>query len=262
MARPALRTLTKRLIITTFLATVISGTIAHACECEIKQPVCYEYPQTDAVFVGEVTEISDDPNIFPTAVKVKVIENFKGMLFASANTWDKMTSCSYSYKKGEKFLFFAGIGENDNSFFSAGLCSRTSRLSEDSADIAQVRLMSSGQSKFTIWATVNRSINVPIQGVEAEVINPKLHLMAKSDSNGDLKIEVPNSGKYLLRVWSPKGKVWIPGFIPKQGGFFDQAAMIRKNGRTRKGEFRDIEIEVKENRCGWVNVSLSDKANQ
>lgn len=206
--------------------------------------------------------MSEDPDVFPVTVKVKVHENYKGMSHPSANTWNNMTSCSYSYKKGDRFLFFAGLGKRDDSFFSAGRCSRTALVSNSASDLDYVRAIKEGRSKLTIWATINKFIDSPIEGVEAEVIRPKLELRAKSDINGDLRIDVPKVGEYLLRVWIPIERVWSTTFGPIDSVSLEQAAMFRKSGRTRKGQYRDFEVEVKQNRCGWINVPLMDKTDQ
>ena len=229
-----------------------------ACTCAVRPPVCYLFPETDAIFVGDVESVSSDPDVYPDKVKIKVAENIKGMPFDFANTLNHMTSCSFSYKKGEKFLFFAGIDEKDRTFFSAGLCSRTTRFSSDLADLNIIREISQGRSRLMIWLTVNRFIDNPLEGVEAEVISPKLNLKAKSDKSGDLRFEVPSVGKYLVRVWVPKDKIWSPVLGPNE---FDQIKMLRKSGKTRKGSYRDFEVIVRGNQCGWLNVPLYNKSD-
>lgn len=232
-----------------------------ACTCAARPPVCYLYPETEAVFVGEVESVSNDPNVFPDKVKIKVVENIKGMPFDFANTWNHMTSCSFSYSKGEKFLFFAGVDKKDDTFFSAGLCSGTTRYSNELAELSFVRDLKLGRSPSMIWVTASTSNDSPFEGLEAEVIKPRLNLRAKSDKNGDLRIKVTSPGKYLVRIWFPRGKEWASQQTGGPEEFFKQLGMFRRFGKTRKGSFRDFEVNVEEKKCGWLNMPLYNKSD-
>src|SRR5215207_5248007 len=98
----------KLIKIVLFSAVMIFGSMqsSFACICEpTLPPPCYSYWQYDAVFVGTVTEIKSDDNLFLRKIRVAVDKNYKGVNSDVVYTQRGGTSCDFEgYNENEKFL--------------------------------------------------------------------------------------------------------------------------------------------------------------
>lgn len=239
------------------LSLVALSNSAFACSCEIPPPPCVQYWRTDTVFVGKVANVeSNTSELFPK-VTVGVEENYKGMNFGTAITVNFPSSCSFTFNSGERFLFYGSLDKKNPNTFGAGFCSGTTLFQKDLGDIEFLDGLKNKKSTYWIWATVSKDyFDTPAQGVLAEVLGIKPKLTAQSDQNGDLKIVVPKPGKYKVRMWLPKGKEWSGSLRMDEQLRKRQQEIWRGGGKSRKGRFMDFEVEVANNRCGWIDLPL------
>lgn len=236
---------------------LLSSSKVLACSCQSPPPPCYSYWQSDAVFVGRVSKIARVEDSYFERVEVSVEESFKGMDFPIALTDNFPTSCSFSFEEDQRFLFYTSISKNRPDFFGAGLCTGTKLYSADLVDFEFLRAVKNGESNYWIWVTIPGGFNYDgVQGVKAEVIGKKGRLTGESDKDGNIKILVPGSGKYNVRVWIPKGKEWSGALRYDEAQRNEQTKIFKGGGKNRAGRYMDFSVDVTANRCGWIYLPL------
>lgn len=116
---------------------------SYACSCElplakdsVKKQVKQAKKKSQAVFTGEVLEITEPSDKNFLLVKIRVESNWKG---AEGNEIVIVTGkgdgdCGYSFTIGQKYLIYAY--QTSNSQLSTNICQRTALLSEAEKDIA------------------------------------------------------------------------------------------------------------------------------
>lgn len=224
-----------------------------ACTCEPPPPPCYAYGESDAVFIGEIKNIS--PNAlnpgFLDKVEVGVIQSFKGMTYKTAYTHNSGHSCMWTFHKGQKLLFYVNTNDKDKNLFGAGLCSRTSRFDEGLSDFNFFKSLADTTPRYWIWGTTFRDWGGgPIQGIRAEVLDNKRKVIGVSDINGDLKISVSKEGKYKVRVFTPKGASLA---FPQRE---EQRKILKATKLEARKPYLEYEVDVKTNQCGWFGTTL------
>jgi hypothetical protein len=241
------------------LTIFVSSTVAIGCSCEPPPPPCLQYWRDDTVFVGKISKVAFGLEGSVPDVNVAVEENFKGMNFSSAVTSNDLTSCSFDFHEGQKYLFYAKISEKQANHFGTGYCSRTRIFESNLPDPQFLRSIKSQKSNYWVWATINGGfLDHTRGGIAAEVLGIKPKLSGQTDENGDLKIVVPGAGKYKVRIWLPKGMEWSATLRFDEELRSQQQKTWRGGGKTRKGRFMDFEVEVSSNHCGWIDLPLTN----
>ncbi len=234
--------------------TIIFGIqTSFACRCFTAPPPCYNYWKVDAVFVGTVKNVENESpeNNFMPKVEVEVEQNFKGMKSKKAITQNYGHSCAWRFGKDSKFLFYGNLDEKEENYFSTHYCTRTQHFEENLTDFDFFKALNSSTPNYWIWGTISRGdLNSGIQNVNAEVFDNKKKLSGFSDKNGDLKIVVSKEGKYIVRVYVPKGATF------NISQWEEQHQLFKRAGKNKKGRYLEYEVEVKNNQCGWFDTNL------
>lgn len=135
------RTVLSSVFVVAFL--LVFSESSYACSCElplsknsVKKQVKEAKKKSQAVFTGEVLEITElsDKNFL--LVKIRVESNWKG---AEGNEIVIVTGkgdgdCGYSFTVGQKYLIYAY--QTSNSQLSTNICQRTALLSDAEKDVA------------------------------------------------------------------------------------------------------------------------------
>jgi hypothetical protein len=132
-----------KIIITTFLFaffTVLSASSVLACSCvpqgsqSIETQVKEAYTNSTAVFVGEVVEVIEKPDVYITEVKFKDVKSWKNEFkdAVSITTGRGGGDCGYEFEVGKKYLVYA---DGDKNKLSTNICTRTSAF-ESNKDVA------------------------------------------------------------------------------------------------------------------------------
>jgi hypothetical protein len=225
-----------------------------ACICYTPPPPCYNFWKFDAVFVGTVKNVEEQSpeNNFIQKVEVEVEQNFKGMKSQKAFTNNYPSSCSWTFHKDNKFLFYGNLGEKEAQFFSTGYCTRTQHFEESLSDFDFFKALESTTPNYWIWGTISRGDKgSAIAGVKAEVSDGGKVMTGFSDKNGDIKIVVAKEGKYKIRVYIPKGaELGISQWEEQRDNVF------KGGGKSKKGFYAEYQVEVINNRCGWFDTVL------
>lgn len=116
------------------LAISLPTSSARACSCAPPPPPLVALDQALAVFSGKVTRISANRSL----VWLEVHRAWKGvkepeMLVSTAS---HEAACGFPFRIGEHYLVYA-TGQN-GPMLRTGLCSRTKRLAEAAADLAEL----------------------------------------------------------------------------------------------------------------------------
>lgn len=111
---------------------VSSATIAEACRCRQPPPPKVAMKKAAAVFAGEVTAIETAGR--QNKVTFTITETWKGTKgkTVTVTTNTSSAACGCSFKKGKKYLIYAG---KSGKGLSTNLCTRTKAYAAAKADL-------------------------------------------------------------------------------------------------------------------------------
>ncbi|MEJ7849250.1 MAG: hypothetical protein WKF92_14300 [Pyrinomonadaceae bacterium] len=132
--------------ILTFVVLLFIPRIAVACSCDLpqlgkteKQLIKLERKKSQAVFVGEVTEIiapktASGEEAWTAEVRFKVLQTWKGVTTETVSvfTANRCCICGYKFAVGERYLVYAYSSDED---WATSFCTRTKILSEADEDL-------------------------------------------------------------------------------------------------------------------------------
>ena len=138
---------------------------ADACSCVGPNPVCSAFWQTDAVFVGEVVSIGEQPRSvevvggrsIPTRVRMvrlRVAEVFSGVTSKEVDVETGMGGgdCGYPFEIGASYIVF---GHRSAKGLSTGIRSPTRPLDAGDPDLAYLRsVRGPSPGKGRIYGTI------------------------------------------------------------------------------------------------------------
>jgi len=120
---------------------VLSVSNGFACTCmlspkaqSLDSAVKKAYKNSSAVFVGEVTEIIQKPDVFFVEVKIKIEQKWNNGIAETVTifTGKGGGDCGYHFEVGKKYLVYALQGDKG---LSTNICTKTA-LAENNKDIA------------------------------------------------------------------------------------------------------------------------------
>ena len=179
-----------------------------ACTCpEYGTPVCASYWRSDAVFVGQLRDITPQPrsaNIWPSANLHFVVEQpFRGITTATIDVGTPFgTTCDMGFVKGKRYLIYAYRDSPSNQLLS-GPCTRAIELEHAVDDLKYIRALAQQGVKESIAGRVERMKYMPMPGVKVEVRSDKQSFETRTDEKGDFSISLPGPGTYTVRVLIP-----------------------------------------------------------
>lgn len=226
------------------LAAVASGParMATACSCADPGPPCRALPRSDAVFVGEVAEISDAGGEPPRRVRLVVEESFHGGGGKQGATLEVGTGrgggdCGYGFEAGERYLVYAERPRGSDALYT-GICTRTRRLADAAVDLDYLRhrpeRMAGIEGDIVELSrdpgTRDTRLVGPMRGVTvvAELQRDGRRWEAKTDEHGWFRLWGLAFGRYTVRAVLPER------FVP--------AATTRDD------------VDVENGVCGWVHM--------
>lgn len=186
----------------------ISADAVVACQCdEYGTPVCARYWRADAVFVGQVREITPPDKAqegLPTATLHLIVEQaFRGITEVTVDVQTLSgTSCDMTFVKGKRYLFYAARGQDSKALF-AGPCMGTGEVSYVSDDLNYIRSLTQQLAVESIAGKVTHSRDEPLQGVRIEVRSQNKTSETKTDEEGRFEVSVPGPGMYIVRAMIP-----------------------------------------------------------
>jgi hypothetical protein len=196
------------LILISFVALLFLAEAGRACTCiEYEVPVCAAYWRADAVFAGQIldiTPVQKKPDQMPTVTLHFIVEQaFRGI---SGNRVEvetlKGTSCDMPFAKGERYLIYASRDAESKQLF-AGACSRTTELKHAEEDLKYINEVIQKTAKESVMGRVVENRYQPLLGVKITVQSDEKTLEAYTDANGDFSIPVTGPGNYKVRAFIP-----------------------------------------------------------
>jgi hypothetical protein len=244
-----------RLLVVLLLVSCAAQRI-YACQCREKSPPCSQYWSSDAVFVGEVSKIVpfDDPQSIEKSLSLhigfervtfRVDRVYRGNEVNTIELYDWMSSCRFGFKLGKKYLVYAY--RNEDGILSTNTCSRTTEFSNslpDLAYLAEVGTRPPQQEIIGILADHSKSL----AGIQVMAESANREYRAFSERDGWFKLQLDEAGKYKVRILLPLD-VGITGTD-------DLFSKISRIENTKENQIVEYDLEVKSNRCAFIDVPL------
>lgn len=119
---------------------------SYACSCIMPADPITSMEQSEAVFAGEVTQVTTGE--YQNTITFAVSDKWKGKLgdTFTLNTGSSSAACGIDFQKDEEYIVYAT--DNGEGGYSAGLCSRTKVLDENAQDDVVALSESAGQTEF------------------------------------------------------------------------------------------------------------------
>lgn len=196
------------LIFVTLLCLPAFTEPVQACQCrEHGTPICAQFWRSDAVFVGQVVDIKplkkrrDSPYEYEVAHFV-VQESFRGVPGAKVSVATVTNSpCVPRFKKGKRYLVYAGFGEGTNQLFS-GMCIGTTSAIDDET-LKELRKLSKDEGEHSISGRIVRRRYEGLPGITVEVTGVDKTYKTLTTKYGEFSISLPSSGTFVVRVSVP-----------------------------------------------------------
>lgn len=200
----------------TCLAIILSSDRAHACSCVGGTPICQSFWTTDAVFSGDVLEVSPIPNPDGEGfqphrrVRFRVLEGWRGRAGATVEltTGAGGGDCGYTFEKGVSYLVFASARAGA---LTTGICSRTRKLTDAAEDLAYLRtaLRPAATGRIFGSAMYQRDPNSPpgprrpTSGYPVELSDGNRTWKTSTDPKGTYEFTGIPAGAYVVTLLVP-----------------------------------------------------------
>ena len=199
------------LVLGTLLCAMVEPHVALACKCRGPVPACQEAWESDAVFVGRVTDVRSTPD--GDDVDFEVLETFRGVGVGPVRMDRPMGTCAYRrFQRGREYLVFAhGRGRA----LATTQCSGTSPIEEADASLAYLRQLAmtptrcQGELRGTVRVGRSELGWAPIADVEVAITGSTGTVRVKTDEGGHFAVSVPPD-TYVVTVQPPPGHEVLP----------------------------------------------------
>ncbi|HEX7330559.1 MAG TPA: carboxypeptidase-like regulatory domain-containing protein, partial [Pyrinomonadaceae bacterium] len=201
----------KRLLLLLIALTwlIVYSTPVLACTCaDYGTPVCATYWSSDAVFVGQLRDITPPnpraANTLPTAMLHFIVEEpFRGITSATVDIETfSGTSCDMQFVKGIRYLIYANRGSGSNQLF-AGPCTRTTELRNADEDLTYLRSLAQQGVTESIAGRIARFKYEPMAGIKIEVRKESKSFETTSDEQGNFSFSLAGPGTYTVKLLVP-----------------------------------------------------------
>ena len=223
---------------------------ARGCLCnEYDVPVCAAYWRADAVFAGQILDITEvakksDPQIPTVMLHFLVEQPFRGV---AGNRVDVETShgtsCSMKFEKGKRYLIYAWRGEDSNQLF-AGPCTRTTGLEHATDDLNYIRSVTQQEAKESISGRLVRNQFEPLAGLKVIVQGGDKTFEVKTDEKGNFSVQVLAPGNYTVRAFIPFAAAVMAHSKNEQA----------KIARTDALTIFEYEVQIAKNQCQYRQI--------
>ena len=192
----------------------ISSSSKPVCQChEYDVPVCARYWRADAVFVGQLRDITPPPErptaqTLPVATLHFIVEQpFRGITSATVDVETLSgTSCDLTFVKGMRYLIYAERDSDSKQLFT-GMCMGGGEAADAVEDLNYIRSLTQQGVAESISGRVGKFQG--ISGVKIQVRNEHKIFETTSDERGNFSLSLEGPGTYnvKLSIPSPVGVV-------------------------------------------------------
>ncbi|HKS09734.1 MAG TPA: hypothetical protein VJS13_09325, partial [Pyrinomonadaceae bacterium] len=197
------------LAVAVFVMIVFCPRLTLACSCFGNTSPCGAYLTAEAVLVGTVTSVKQQPmklggeDIGGQLAVVQVDEAFKGVKALELTFHSYETSCDMLYKEGQRWLFYASYDKKLKSWYVAG-CGRTRRLERAADDLLYLRALPGAAEKTRLAGVLwNQGDEKPLMGVKVKLIGERETHEVFTDKNGVYEMYGLAPGQYVVTPETP-----------------------------------------------------------
>lgn len=193
------------LVLTCF--TLPSTKPRSTCRCmEYGTPICAVYWRADAVFVGQLRDITPrGTQSGPAVVMLHFIveQPFRGITSATVDIETLSgTSCDIQFVKGGRYLVYAHR-DLESARLSTHVCSGTTDLQFADEDLNYIRSVTQQGVSESIAGRVARMTYEPLAGVKIQVRNEDKSFETTTDKDGNYSVSLTGPGTYTVKVLVP-----------------------------------------------------------
>lgn len=227
----------------------------HACQCLQSRPPCAAYWEADAVFAGLVTNVSPNDEEHKAGnysgerkVTFSLINAYRGVHGKEVEIQSTMSSCEYEFEKGKRYFVYAYRNASNNKLGTYA-CSRTTRLSNATEDMAFISSLSGSATGSLILGVISEDNYTPVKKVRVIARGNKNWYETSTDDNGRFRIAVPNSGKYTVHIVLPPSAYVV--------GLEHQLEQISRSSTDADQTTLEYDINVGAGKCAFIDVPVS-----
>jgi len=229
---------------------IIFANPALGCQCyEYGTPVCAAYWGSDAVFVGQLRDITppdSNSDRWPMATLHFIIEQpFRGITTTTVDVGtDFGTSCDMKFFKGSRYLVYAHRYSDSKELFT-GFCTRTTQLHNAVDDLNYIRSLAEQGVAESVAGRVGLSMFEPFIATKIEVRNGNKRFETTTNENGDFSVSLAGPGRYTVRV-----------IVPSAVGIHSRGDRIYKAETTDALTTIEYNVELGKSQCDYRQLNV------
>jgi hypothetical protein len=241
-----------------FLLALGVSNSAHACSFLDRSSVCESSARADAIFVGTVQKVEQlkvkkdglkRERIVGQIAHIRVEDVFKGKIGPEIAIHSRMTSCGFSYRVGEQWVFYASYDKETETWSDGDVCGRSRQTKYAASDLLYLRRLPGSAQQTRISGVVDYlrtdpekgTTSTAISGVKLKIIGKQLTSEVHTDRNGIYEIYGLPPGEYLIELEVP----------PK----WTESIPIRVTDAADT-EVESAKVELAEKSCAELNFSF------
>jgi hypothetical protein len=224
-----------------------------ACECrEYGTPICAEFWRSDAVFVGQVVDITPlkrkPDNVYTyVMVRFRVQESFRGVSGPTVGVGVATnTLCEPKFKKGKRYLVYASLDEKTDQFFT-GMCRRTTLAVDIEEDLTELRKLAKREVGESISGRIKTNRYQGVPGIMVDVTSNDKKFKTMTTKYGEFSISLPGPGSFTVRVSVP--------YAVRLMDSSDDDLAVRSN-QTESGSTFEYDVILEKSQCSYLELDL------
>ena len=224
-----------------------------ACECrEIGTPICSLFWRSDAVFVGQVVDIKplknkpDDVYTYEVA-RFKVQESFRGVSGPTVGVGTATnTPCTPKFKKGKRYLVYAGLDDKTHQLF-AGMCNGTTLALDVDDELKELRKLARREVGESISGVIKTNRYQGLPGITVEVTSDDRTFKTMTNKNGEFSFSLPHPGRFTVRIL-------VPYAVRLMDSSDDDVAVVL--GQTQSGSTFEYHVTLEKSECSHLELDV------
>src|ERR1700754_2391459 len=238
------------LTVAAFVTIIFCPGLVSACSCLGTPSSCGSFLMAEAVFVGTVTSVKQQPMKYEgydgtgQVAVVKVDEAFKGVNTPEVIFHSHQTSCDLYYEEGQRWLFYASYDKKEKAWY-VGAWGRTRKLDHAASDLLYLRALPGAMENTRIAGALwNRGDYKPLMGVKVKLTGERETHEVFTDKNGVYEMYGLPPGRYVITAETPMNL--------KLSFATGEATIIDLKDQTRR------RVELKEKSCAGIDFYFTE----
>ena len=240
------------LVIAVLLCIAAFTQPVQACQCrEYGTPTCAEFWRSDAVFVGRVLDIKPikikPDNVYTyLMVNFSVEESFRGVSGPRVGVGTATTMCDTKFKKGKRYLVYAGLDDGTNQLFT-GMCTGTTLAVDIDESLQELRKLKLRQAQESISGRIKTNQYEGLAGIKIEVSSSDDTFTTMTNKSGNFSLTLPGPGSFRVRVAVP---------YEVQHMFNSNDDVRVRSIATKAISTFDYEVTLEKSECSYLELDV------